>query len=126
MYSSRKSFHLLFKKLGSLVTEKDLDAGRIYPPIASIHEVTVKIAVHLSEHLYKNKKAWNYPGRFHIFLFLYNFIYYLEPKNKEEFIRMQLYDTSYEYFGPLTWQWPEAHNKPRNIPSIDDNIALDS
>jgi hypothetical protein len=39
---------------------------------------------------------------------------------------MQLYDTSYEYFGPSTWEWPEPHNKPRNIPTIDDNIALDS
>jgi hypothetical protein len=51
---------------------------------------------------------------------------YLEPKNKEEFLRMQLYDTSYEYFGPSTWQWPEPHDKPRYIPTIDDNIALDS
>ncbi|CAF4415816.1 unnamed protein product, partial [Adineta steineri] len=97
-------------KLGSLVTEKDLDAGRVYPPVPSIHEVTVKIAAHLAEHLYKQKKAWNYP----------------EPENKEDFIRMQLYDTSYQYFGPSTWKWPEQHHKPRDISSFDDNIALDA
>jgi hypothetical protein len=56
-------FDFGFKKLGSLVTEEDLAAGRVYPPIPSIHEVTVKIAAHLAEHLYKNKKAWNYPGK---------------------------------------------------------------
>lgn len=53
-------------------------------------------------------------------------LFCLEPEDKEAFIRMQLYDTSYQYFGPATWKWPESHNHPRDIPSIDDNIALDS
>ncbi|UJR14839.1 hypothetical protein I4U23_001824 [Adineta vaga] len=103
-------FLIAAQKLGSLVNEEDLDAGRVYPPIPAIHEVTVKIAAHLAEHLYKTKRAWNYP----------------EPQNKEEFIRMQLYDTSYPYFGPNKWQWPEPHDKPRYIPSMDDNISLDA
>jgi hypothetical protein len=51
---------------------------------------------------------------------------YLEPNNKEEFIRMQLYDTSYEYFGSKTWKWPETHSSARTVPSMDENIALDS
>lgn len=45
------------------MNQADLDAGRVYPPIPSIHEVTVKIAAHLAEHLYQTKKAWNYPGK---------------------------------------------------------------
>jgi hypothetical protein len=63
---------LIYKqKLGSLVSEEDLNDGRVYPPVPKIHEVTVKIAAHLAEHLYKNKKAWNYPGRkFTFVLFL--------------------------------------------------------
>ncbi len=60
---------------------------------------------------------------FKIFLFS-NFWYDLEPENKEEFIRMQLYDTSYSYFGPITWQWPEPHNQLREIPTMDENIAI--
>jgi len=43
-----------------------LDSGRVYPPVASIHEVTVKIAAHLVEHLYNKKKAWHYPGKIYI------------------------------------------------------------
>lgn len=39
---------------------------------------------------------------------------------------MQLYDTSYPYFGPKTWQWPEPHLKPRDIATMDENIALDA
>ncbi|CAF4335036.1 unnamed protein product, partial [Rotaria sp. Silwood2] len=103
-------FLIAAQKLGSLVTQKDLDSGRIYPPIPTIREVTIKIAAHLVEHLYKEKKAWFHP----------------EPKDKEEFIRMQLYNTNYQYFGPLTWKWPELHKKPRNVPSMDDNIVLES
>ena len=51
---------------------------------------------------------------------------YLEPKNKEEFIRMQLYDTSYQYFGPKTWSWPEKHSSSRTVSSIDEHIILDA
>ncbi|CAF0877978.1 unnamed protein product [Adineta ricciae] len=103
-------FLIAAQKLGSLVSQADLDEGRVYPPVPTIHEVTVKIAAHLAEHLYKTKKAWNYP----------------EPENKEEFIRMQLYDTSYEYFGPKTWQWPEQHSTSRTVPTMDENIILDA
>ncbi|CAF1188991.1 unnamed protein product [Adineta ricciae] len=103
-------FLIAAQQLGSLVSEKDLESGRVYPPVPSIHDVTVKIAAHLVEHLYKTKRAWNYP----------------EPNDKEEFIRMQLYDTSYPYFGPSAWNWPEPHDKARCIPSIDDNISLGS
>ena len=50
---------------------------------------------------------------------------YLEPEDKEKFIRMHLYDTSYEYFGPKTWQWPEQHISSRTIPTMDENLNLD-
>ncbi len=38
--------------------------------------------------------------------------------------RTKKYDTSYQYFGPFKWRWPEPHDKPRYIPSIDDNLIL--
>ena len=62
------------------------------------------------------------------FLFEYSSFYlmkFLEPEDKEEFIRMQLYDTSYEYFGPKTWPWPKEHISSRTVPSMDENICLD-
>jgi len=103
-------FLIAAQKLGSLVNPEDLEAGRVYPPITTIHQVTIKIAAHLAEHLYTNKQAWNYP----------------EPKDKEEFIRAQLYDTSYSYFGPVTWRWPDEHHEPRTIPPMDENLVLDA
>lgn len=112
-----------------MVSEQDLEDGRVYPPVPAIHEVTVKIAAHLAEHLYKTKKAWNYPGRIMFgdwVIFLTENNLGLEPENKEEFIRMQLYDTSYEYFGPKTWDWPGQHSSFRTVPSMDENICLDN
>jgi len=121
---------LLKQKLGSLVNQADLDEGRVYPPVPAIHEVTIKIAAHLAEHLYKTKKAWNYPGKNENFFFALSVIVsyeiYLEPNDKEEFIRMQLYDTSYEYFGPKRWQWPEKHSSARTVPTMDENLCLES
>ncbi|CAF0769696.1 unnamed protein product [Didymodactylos carnosus] len=97
-------FLLAAKHLGALVSQEDLDSGRVYPPIPTIHEVTIKIATKLAEWLYETKRAWNYP----------------EPEDKEAFIRMQLYDTSYEYFGPNTWKWPAEATKPRSVPELND------
>ena len=104
-----------------------MDDGRVYPPIPSIHEVTVKIAAHLAEHLYKNKKAWNYPGKSSfVFRWKSSSFDHLEPDDKEAFIRAQLYDTSYEYFGPKTWQWPKEHSSSRTVPTMDENLVLSS
>ncbi|CAF1330834.1 unnamed protein product [Rotaria sordida] len=50
-------FLLVAEKLGSLITQKDLDSDHIYPSISTIPEMTIKIAVHLAKHLYKQKKA---------------------------------------------------------------------
>lgn len=54
------------------------------------------------------------------------FFFSVEPEDKEAFIRMQLYNTSYQYYGPATWKWPDTHNQPRYIPQMDENIALDA
>ena len=60
--SDKGIFSHFLQQLGSLVNETDLESGRVYPPVPTIHDVTVKIAAHLVEHLYKTKRAWNYPG----------------------------------------------------------------
>ncbi|CAG2213507.1 E1.1.1.40 [Mytilus edulis] len=78
--------------LSGLVTQKNLDEGRVYPPLSDIREVSVRIATSLAEYAYSTGAAAAYP----------------EPENKEEFIRNYLYHTEYESFIPETWTWPES------------------
>lgn len=72
------------------MTQKNLDEGRVYPPLSQIREVSVKIATELANYAYKQGTAATYP----------------EPADKEEFIRSYLYSTEYESFIPETWEWP--------------------
>merc|ERR1712045_1078450 len=78
--------------LADLVTEDDLKVGRVYPPLATLRDCSLKIAAKVAEDAYADNTASTYP----------------EPKDKEEFIKMQLYD--YEYDGvsalPVRYDWP--------------------
>ncbi|XP_057665589.1 NADP-dependent malic enzyme-like [Diorhabda carinulata] len=78
--------------LADLVTEEDLNVGRIFPPIENILEVSVKIATKLVEHSYQQCMATVYP----------------EPEDKEAFIRAQMYNTDYEQSFPCPFDYPES------------------
>ncbi|XP_067674805.1 NADP-dependent malic enzyme-like [Haliotis asinina] len=79
------------RSLSKIVTDQDLEVGRVYPPLSNIREVSVKLATNLAEYVYANGLASTYP----------------EPRDKEEFIRSHIYDTNYESFEPETWDWPK-------------------
>lgn len=89
---SDKIFLTSAEALAELVTEADLSVGRLYPPLSDIRKISVKIATKIAEEAYEEGSASTYP----------------EPKNKEEFIRSQLYD--YNYNGssalPQQYAWP--------------------
>ena len=78
--------------LSNLVTEEDLEVGRMYPPLSTIRDCSVKIAVGIAETAYADKLASVYP----------------EPKDKDEFIRKHLYN--YDYDGvsalPAIYKYP--------------------
>jgi len=77
--------------LAEMVTKKDLDEGRIYPPLSQIREVSTRIAIKIAEYAYAHQMASHYP----------------EPEDKSEFIRSQLYSTEYESFLPDLYDWPK-------------------
>jgi len=78
--------------LAEIVSESDLAVGRLYPPLSEIRNVSVKIAAKVAEEAYRNGLASTYP----------------EPEDKEEFIRMQLYDFEYDDVSslPERFSWP--------------------
>ena len=79
------------ESLAEMVTQSDLDVGRLYPPLKDLREISVKIATNVAEEAYKSGTASTYP----------------EPADKETFIREQLYDYSYDRALPAVYQWPD-------------------
>ena len=75
-----------------MVTEEDLAVGRMYPPLSEIRNCSVKIAAKVAQDAYAEGTASTYP----------------EPQDKEEFIKMQLYDYEYDDVSalPARYDWP--------------------
>lgn len=74
-----ETFLVAAESLAEQVTEKDILEGRLFPPLSSIREVTLRIAAASAQFLYQQRLATYQP----------------EPKDKLQFIRSNQY--SFEY-----------------------------
>ncbi|KAM4042800.1 NADP-dependent malic enzyme [Anomaloglossus baeobatrachus] len=81
------------------VSDKHLEEGRLYPPLQTIQEVSVKIAVKVVENAYKDNTASVFP----------------EPEDKEAFVRSQMYSTDYDQFVVDSYSWPEDAMKVQTV-----------
>lgn len=77
--------------LAEQVTEKDLAEGRLYPPLSSIQDVSLKLAVKIMEFAYKHNIASLRP----------------EPSDKEKYLKSLVFSTDYEEFAVDSYRWPE-------------------
>lgn len=78
------------KALAHLINEEDLEKGSLYPPLSSIREVSLKLAVKIAEFAYKSGLAAVTP----------------KPNNLEAFIKAQVYDPTYEPSLPVVYSYP--------------------
>ncbi|CAB0001219.1 unnamed protein product [Nesidiocoris tenuis] len=76
--------------LADIVTEKDLDMGSLYPPLKTIQDCSLKIAVKIVEAAYKTGIASVLP----------------EPDDIEAYIKSLLYDYHYSPAIPKVYEWP--------------------
>jgi len=76
--------------IADLVTEKDLAEGRLYPPLNTIRDVSLTLAVKIVEYAYKHDMATLQP----------------EPTDKEAFVRSLVYSTDYDEFAVDAYRWP--------------------
>ncbi|CAH2249246.1 NADP-dependent malic enzyme [Pelobates cultripes] len=81
------------------VSDEHLDEGRLYPPLQTIQDVSVKIAVKIVENAYRDNTASVFP----------------EPEDKEGFVRSQMYTTDYDQFVVDSYSWPPEAIKVQTV-----------
>uniref|UniRef100_A0A665VG33 Malic enzyme n=1 Tax=Echeneis naucrates TaxID=173247 RepID=A0A665VG33_ECHNA len=74
------------------VFAEDLAQGRLYPPLSSIRDVSVKLAIKIMEHAYEHNMATLRP----------------EPSDKGAYMHSLTYSTDYEEFVVDSYRWPEG------------------
>uniref|UniRef100_A0A3B4ZL40 Malic enzyme n=1 Tax=Stegastes partitus TaxID=144197 RepID=A0A3B4ZL40_9TELE len=85
------------KTLAEQLTDKELEEGRLYPPLSNIREVSVQMAVKVMEYVYAKGMAFRYP----------------EPVDKNGFIRTTVWNTEYDSFLPDIYEWPGVSFSPK-------------
>ncbi|MEQ2195416.1 hypothetical protein XENOCAPTIV_012465, partial [Xenoophorus captivus] len=83
--------------LAEQLTDKELEEGRLYPPLSNIREVSVQMAVKVVEYVYAKGMAFRYP----------------EPLDKNGFVRATAWNTDYDSFLPDTYDWPGVRFSPK-------------
>lgn len=81
------------------VSDEHLEEGRLYPPLQTIKDVSLKIAVKVVENAYKDNTASVFP----------------EPSDKEAFVRARMYSTDYEQFVVDSYSWPDEAMKVQTV-----------
>lgn len=85
------------KTLAEQVSDKELQEGRLYPPLSNIREVSLQMAVKVVEFVYANGMAFRYP----------------EPVDKDAFVRATVWNTNYDSFLPDIYEWEGVNFNPK-------------
>ncbi|XP_063807445.1 NADP-dependent malic enzyme, mitochondrial isoform X2 [Pseudophryne corroboree] len=88
---SEEIFLTTAEAIAEEVTQEHLAEGRLYPPLSTIREVSLKIAVKIVDYAYKNNFASWYP----------------EPQDKLSFVKSLVYSPDYDSFTIDNYKWPE-------------------
>ncbi|CAH1967250.1 unnamed protein product [Acanthoscelides obtectus] len=89
---SEEHFLIAAQALSELVTQDNLDHGSIYPPLSTIKECSVKIAVKVIEYAYEKGHAMVHP----------------KPSDIYSYVQAQSYNTDYEPAVTEPWDYPAS------------------
>uniref|UniRef100_A0A8C8BJ91 Malic enzyme n=1 Tax=Otus sunia TaxID=257818 RepID=A0A8C8BJ91_9STRI len=90
-------FLITAESIAAEVTEQNLAEGRLYPPLDSIREVSLKIAI--VDWAYKHGLASWHP----------------EPADKEAFVKQLIYSPDYDSFVIDDYRWPPAAMQTQDV-----------
>uniref|UniRef100_A0A6I8NXL1 Malic enzyme n=1 Tax=Ornithorhynchus anatinus TaxID=9258 RepID=A0A6I8NXL1_ORNAN len=96
---SDEIFLLTAEHIAQEVSEHNLAEGRLYPPLNSIRDVSLRIAVKVMEHAYRTNVASLYP----------------EPQDKEAFLRTLLYSPAYDSLDLDSYRWPAEAMETQHV-----------
>ncbi|VEN47867.1 unnamed protein product [Callosobruchus maculatus] len=88
---SERMFLIASETVASYVSEADLQRGSLYPPLSSIKEVSMQIAMKILDHAYEERIASVYP----------------QPRNMQAYVQEYQYNYYYEPALIETWNWPD-------------------
>ncbi|XP_008068076.1 NADP-dependent malic enzyme, mitochondrial-like [Carlito syrichta] len=92
-------FLLTAEQIAQEVSEHHLSQGRLYPPLNTIRDVSLRIAIKVLDYAYKHNLASYYP----------------EPKDKEALVRSLVYTPDYDSFTLDSYTWPK---KAMNVQTV--------
>ncbi|NXL37262.1 MAON protein, partial [Glaucidium brasilianum] len=92
-------FLITAESIAAEVTEQNLAEGRLYPPLDSIRDVSLKIAVKIVDWAYKHGLASWHP----------------EPADKEAFVKQLIYSPDYDSFIIDDYRWPPAAMQTQDV-----------
>ncbi|NXO01726.1 MAON protein, partial [Rhinopomastus cyanomelas] len=92
-------FLITAESIAAEVTEQNLAEGRLYPPLSSIRDVSLKIAVKIVDWAYKHGLASWYP----------------EPADKEAFVKQLIYSPDYDSFVIDDYRWPPSAMQTQDV-----------
>nr|CAD7588944.1 unnamed protein product [Timema genevievae] len=95
-------FIIAAQTIANMVTEEDLEQGRIYPPLENSRQVSLAIATAISQYAYDKGRANTYP----------------EPEDKMAYILDKQYDYNYHNALPAIYSWPSHATKALNTSGL--------
>ncbi|XP_017115375.1 NADP-dependent malic enzyme [Drosophila elegans] len=108
-YLPNSVFSVASHELARSTTQKQLDAGTLFPAIKDAQEVAFNVGVAMAQYLFDNDLASIYP----------------KPKDVCEFVRKSLYELEYRNSMPNTWCYPEQPPKPKEKPKPPPKVKDD-
>ncbi|KAJ8980794.1 hypothetical protein NQ317_004796 [Molorchus minor] len=93
-YVAEQVFLIASDTVSSKVSDKDLEVGRVYPPLSAIKECSIDIACNIMEYAFDEHLITNN----------------IPPGDMRKYVISNMYNVEYDSYLPPTWDWENKDN----------------